>query len=84
LISTLKELLSLPKKNAFISVEDFSSLFKSIFYQKIVEKSFNKKLKWQLNSVYENITKIIFNNDAEWSHWVNIDSQYKKTSLSEV
>jgi hypothetical protein len=35
LISILKDLLSIPKKNSFISVEDFTSLFKSLFYQKL-------------------------------------------------
>lgn len=35
LISILKDLLSIPKKNSFISVEDFTNLFKSLFYQKL-------------------------------------------------
>ncbi len=32
-ISILKNILSLPKRNSYISVEDFSSLLKSIIYQ---------------------------------------------------
>lgn len=84
LISIQKEILSIPKKNAYISAEDFSSLFKSIFYQKIVDKSFNKRIKWQLNSVYENIAKIIFNNEVDWPYWINADTHFKKTTLEET
>lgn len=36
LIAVLKDLLSLPRKNSYISVDDFISLSKSIFYQKLV------------------------------------------------
>lgn len=60
LVSLIRNLLSLPKKQAYISASEYAKFFKTHLYFKMHEKSENSKLKWQIQSVYENLLKVLF------------------------
>ena len=59
-LSTLRNLLSLPKKNYFISDENYLKFFKSQLRVRTMERCFTSKVSWQYSSVLENIHKVMF------------------------
>ena len=54
----LRNLLTLPKKNSFISAENYRNLFRTHYKFRLLERAFTEKHLWQLNSIYENIKKV--------------------------
>jgi hypothetical protein len=61
LLSLLRNLLSLPKKQCHLSVDQYTEFFKTNFHSKLNEKSHNEKLLFQMTSIEQNILKVIFN-----------------------
>lgn len=59
-LGILRNMLSLPKKNYFISGENYLNFFKSQLKVRTMERCFTSKITWQYTSVLENIFKVMF------------------------
>ena len=59
-LGILRNLLSLPKKNYFISAENYLKFFKSQLRVRTMERCFTSKATWQHSNVLENIFKVMF------------------------
>lgn len=55
----LRNLLYLPKKNSFISSENYRLLFKTHLKIRLLERAFSEKHIWQINNIYDNLCKVV-------------------------
>ena len=64
ILGILRNLLSLPKKNYFISAETYLKFFKSQLKVRIMERCFTSKMTWQHSNVLENLFKVMFGENS--------------------
>lgn len=79
LLGLLRNLLSLPRRQAYLSADDYLRFFKTHFHFKLHEKSTQSRLQWQITSVEDNILKVLFGQSSPNvdEFVVNLDGQFK-------
>lgn len=61
LLGLLRNLLSLPKRQGYISNTNYYGFFKTMCLLKLKEKGLDRKSEWQVKGVYDNLFKVVFN-----------------------
>ena len=57
-LRVLRNLMSIPKKNSFISGENYRNLFKTHLKNRLFERAFSEKHVWQFSTVHENLARV--------------------------
>ena len=67
-LGILRNLLSLPKKNYFISAENYLGFYKSQLKTRAMERCFTSKVAWHYSSAIENIYRVMFGKNTALSN----------------
>ena len=83
-LRVMRNMMLLPKKNSFISGENYSLLFRTHLRSRLMERALNDKHHWQFNNIFENLQKVSIGEHDSKETMLYLEKQYKVVNYEKI